>query len=48
MIWPLLAILTVILLLLLSAPLLKGGRYSKPLISVFFIGFLTLSICTFC
>ena len=47
MIWPLLAILTVILLLLLSAPLLKGGRYSKPLISVFFIGFLTLSICTY-
>lgn len=44
MIWPLLAILTLILLLMLSAPLLKGGRYSKAFISLFFIGFLGLSL----
>jgi len=47
MIWPLLAILTVILMLLLSAPLLKGGTYSKPLISIFFIGFVALSLSTY-
>ena len=47
MIWPLLAILTLILLLLLSAPLLKGGTYSKPLISLFFVAFLGLSLGTY-
>lgn len=47
MIWPVLAILTIILLLLLSAPLLKGGKYSKPFISFFFGGFLALSIGTY-
>jgi len=47
MIWPLLAILTLILLLLLAAPLLKGGTYSKPFISLFFIGFLALSLGTY-
>jgi cytochrome c-type biogenesis protein CcmH/NrfG len=47
MIWPLLAILTVILLLLLSAPLLKGGAYSKPVMSLFFIGFIALSLGTY-
>jgi len=47
MIWPLLAILTVVLLLLLSAPLLKGGTYSKTFISIFFIGFLGLSLGTY-
>ena len=47
MIWPLLAILTLILLLLLSAPLLKGGTYSKPLISLFFVVFLGLSLGTY-
>jgi len=47
MIWPILAILTVILLLLLSAPLLKGGTYSRGYISLFFIGFLALSLGTY-
>ena len=47
MIWPLLAIITLILLLVLSAPLLKGGTYSKPLISLFFLGFLGLSLGTY-
>ena len=47
MIWPLLAILTLILLLILSAPLLKGGTYSKTLISLFFVGFLGLSLGTY-
>lgn len=47
MIWPLLAILTVILLLFLSAPLLKGGTYSKTFISLFFAGFLVLSLGTY-
>lgn len=47
MIWPLLAILTIIVLLLLSAPLLKGGTYSKTLISLFFAGFLALSLGTY-
>lgn len=47
MIWPLLAILTLILLLLLSAPLLKGGKYSKSFISLFFVGFLALSLGTY-
>lgn len=47
MIWPLLAILTLILLLMLSAPLLKGGTYSKPLISLFFIAFFGLSLGTY-
>jgi len=47
MIWPLLAILTLILLLLLAAPLLKDGTYSKPFISLFFIGFLALSLGTY-
>lgn len=47
MIWPLLAILTLILLLVLSAPLLKGGTYSKPLISLFFVAFLGLSLSTY-
>ena len=47
MIWPLLAILTLIVLLLLSAPLLKGGKYSKAFISFFFVGFLTMSLGTY-
>ena len=47
MIWPLLAILTLMTLLVLSAPLLKGGTYSKPLISFFFAGFLGLSLGTY-
>jgi len=47
MIWPLLAILTVLLLLFLSAPLLKGGAYSRLLITLFFIGFLALSLVTY-
>jgi len=47
MIWPLLAILTLILLLMLSTPLLKGGTYSKTLISLFFAGFLGLSLGTY-
>ena len=47
MIWPLLAILTLILLLMLSSPLLKGKSYSKPLISLFFVGFLGLSLGTY-
>lgn len=47
MIWPLLAIMTLILLLMLSAPLLKSGRYSKPLISLFFVSFLGLSLGTY-
>ena len=47
MIWPLLAIITVILWLLLSAPLLKGKNYSKTLISLFFAGFLGLSLGTY-
>lgn len=47
MIWPLLAILTLILLLLLSAPLLRGGTYSKPLMSLFFVSFLGLSLGTY-
>ena len=47
MIWLILAILTVILLLLLSAPLLKGGTYSRGYISLFFIGFLALSLGTY-
>jgi len=34
-------------LLLLSAPLLKGGRYSKTFISLFFAGFLALSLGTY-
>jgi len=46
-IWPLLAILTLILLLMLSAPLLKGGTYSKTIISLFFVGFLGLSLGTY-
>ena len=47
MIWPLLAIITVILCLLLSAPLLKDKNYSKTLISLFFAGFLCLSLGTY-
>lgn len=47
MIWPLLAILTVIVLLFLIAPLLKDGIYSRGLISLFFAGFLTLSLGTY-
>lgn len=47
MIWPLLAVLTLILLLILSAPLLKGGTYSKTLISLFFVGFLGFSLGTY-
>jgi len=47
MIWPVLAIITVILLLLLSAPLLKGGTYSKTFISLFFVGFLGMSLGTY-
>ena len=47
MIWPLLAILTVILLLFLLAPLLRSGTYSKPLISLFFVGFFSLSLGTY-
>jgi len=47
MIWPLLAILTLILLLMLSAPLLKAGTYSKPFISLFFVAFLGLSLGTY-
>jgi len=47
MIWPLLAILTLVLLLMLSAPLLKGGTYSKTFISLFFAGFLGLSLGTY-
>ena len=47
MIWPLLAILTIVLILGLTAPLLKGGSYSKTFISVFFAGFLALSLGTY-
>jgi len=47
MIWPLLAALTVILLLMLSAPLLRGDTHSKTFISLFFAGFLGLSLGTY-
>jgi len=47
MIWPLLAILTIIVLLMLSAPLLKGDKHSKTFISLFFAGFLVLSLGTY-
>lgn len=47
MIWPLLAILTILLILMLIAPLLKGGEYSKNFISLFFTAFLALSLGTY-
>ncbi len=47
MIWPLLAILTILLILMLIAPLLKGGEYSKNFISLFFAAFLALSLGTY-
>lgn len=47
MIWPLLGILALLTALWLSAPLLKGGKYSRPLISLFFAGFLILSLGTY-
>lgn len=47
MIWPLLAILTILLILMLIAPLLKGGQYSKTFISLFFTAFLALSLGTY-
>jgi len=47
MIWPLLAILTLIVLLILTAPLLKGGKYSRGFISFFFLVFLGLSLGTY-
>lgn len=47
MIWPLLAILTLLAILWLSAPLLKGGKYSRGAISLFFAGFMALSLGTY-
>ncbi|MEP3888828.1 MAG: hypothetical protein ABJN69_00090 [Hellea sp.] len=47
MIWPLLAILTLLAVLWLSAPLLKGGKYSRGAMSLFFAGFLALSLGTY-
>lgn len=47
MIWLLFAILTLIFLLLLSAPLLKDGKYSRGFISFFFAAFLGLSLGTY-
>lgn len=47
MIWPLLAILSLLALLWLSVPLLKDGKYSRGLISFFFVGFLALSLGTY-
>jgi len=47
MIWPLLAIITIVVILLLCTPLLKGGKHSRGFISVFFIGFLALSFGTY-
>jgi len=47
MIWPLLAILTIVVILTLLAPLLKGGKHSRGLISLFFAGFFALSLGTY-
>ncbi|MDA8707831.1 hypothetical protein N9M10_00500 [Hellea sp.] len=47
MIWPILAILTLCVILLITAPLLKGGRYSKGLVSLFFAAFMGLSLGTY-
>lgn len=47
MIWPLFAILTVSVLLLLLSPLLKNETYSKGLVTVFFAVFLALSLGTY-
>jgi hypothetical protein len=47
MIWPLLAIISLLAILWLSAPLLKDGKFSKGLVSFFFAGFLALSLGTY-
>lgn len=47
MIWPLLGIISLLVILWLSVPLLKDGKYSRPLVSFFFIGFLALSLGTY-
>ena len=47
MIWPLLAILTLLAVLWLSAPLLKGGKYSRGAMSLFLTGFTALSLSTY-
>lgn len=47
MIWPLLAIITLITALWLSAPLMKDGKYSRGLLSLFLGGFLALSLGTY-
>jgi len=44
MIWPIIAILTLCVILLITAPLLKDGRYSKGLVSLFFAAFMGLSL----
>lgn len=47
MIWPLLAILTLLVCLILTAPLIKGGKYSKGLMTLFFAGFIAASLGTY-